>query len=160
MGMEGMKTFIVVSSTAFTMAPVYGARKISQCYRSFNLLSIMVPWLQIQSSILSCTDLIPGDFVHVIGDAHVYRTHIRPLQEQLQKLPKPFPVSEIEEIVFVSNYPRVSFCSQCYSITHPVAFMQILKINSEKKDIDAFVAADFKLIGYDPHQKIEMKLAV
>jgi len=38
--------------------------------------------------------------------------------------------------------------------------MQILKINSEKKDIDTFVAADFKLKGYDPHQKIEMKMAV
>ncbi|KAG6779535.1 hypothetical protein POTOM_015927 [Populus tomentosa] len=73
------------------------------------------------------TNLIPGDFVHVIGDAHVYHTHIRPLQEQLRKLPKPFP---------------------------------ILKINSEKKDIDTFVAADFKLMGYDPHQKIEMKMAV
>ncbi|KAL7248542.1 hypothetical protein ACSBR2_003304 [Camellia fascicularis] len=72
-------------------------------------------------------DLVPGDFVHVIGDAHVYRTHVRPLQEQLQKLPKPFP---------------------------------ILKINPEKKDIDSFVADDFKLMCYDPHQKIEMKMAV
>jgi len=35
-----------------------------------------------------------------------------------------------------------------------------LKINPKKKDIDLFVAADFKLIGYDPHQKIEMKMAV
>ncbi|KAJ6409777.1 hypothetical protein OIU84_009298 [Salix udensis] len=38
-------------------------------------------------------DLVPGDFIHVIGDAHVYHTHIRPLKEQLHKLPKPFPVS-------------------------------------------------------------------
>ncbi|XP_057503433.1 bifunctional dihydrofolate reductase-thymidylate synthase 1-like [Actinidia eriantha] len=37
-------------------------------------------------------NLVPGDFVHVIGDAHVYRTLVRPLEEQLQKLPKPFPV--------------------------------------------------------------------
>ncbi|RYR69762.1 hypothetical protein Ahy_A03g016314 isoform B [Arachis hypogaea] len=72
-------------------------------------------------------DLVPGDFIHVIGDAHVYRNHVRPLQEQLQNHPKPFP---------------------------------ILKINPKKKDIDSFVAADFNLIGYDPHQKIEMKMAV
>lgn len=38
--------------------------------------------------------------------------------------------------------------------------MQILKINPLKKDIDSFEAADFELIGYDPHQKIEMKMAV
>lgn len=45
--------------------------------------------------LLFCTDLVPGDFIHVNGDTHVYRTHVRPLQEQLQKLPKPFPVSII-----------------------------------------------------------------
>ena len=38
--------------------------------------------------------------------------------------------------------------------------MQILKINPEKKNIDSFEASDFKLIGYDPHEKIEMKMAV
>jgi Thymidylate synthase len=36
--------------------------------------------------------LQPGDFVHVIGDTHVYRTHVKPLEEQIQKQPKPFPV--------------------------------------------------------------------
>ncbi|KAG9449715.1 hypothetical protein H6P81_009680 [Aristolochia fimbriata] len=71
--------------------------------------------------------LTPGDFIHVLGDAHIYKTHVRPLQKQLQKSPKPFP---------------------------------ILKINPQKKDIDSFVAADFTLIGYDPHQKIEMKIAL
>ncbi|KAH7685825.1 Dihydrofolate reductase protein [Dioscorea alata] len=71
--------------------------------------------------------LIPGEFIHVLGDAHVYKTHVRPLQEQLQKQPKTFP---------------------------------ILKINHLKKDIDSFVASDFKLIGYDPHYKIEMKMAI
>ncbi|CAL5378471.1 unnamed protein product [Camellia sinensis] len=84
---------------------------------SYSLLTFMIAHV---------CDLVPGDFVHVIGDAHVYRTHVRPLQEQLQKLPKPFP---------------------------------ILKINPEKKDIDSFVADDFKLMCYDPHQKIEMKMA-
>lgn len=42
-----------------------------------------------------CPGLVPGDFVHVIGDAHVYRTHVKPLEDQLQKLPKPFPVSTL-----------------------------------------------------------------
>lgn len=39
------------------------------------------------------TGLKLGDFVHVIGDAHVYRTHVKPLEEQIQKQPKPFPVN-------------------------------------------------------------------
>ncbi|KAK9691058.1 hypothetical protein RND81_09G173200 [Saponaria officinalis] len=40
-------------------------------------------------------DLLPGDFIHDIGDAHVYRGHIESLQEQLKNPPKPFPVLKI-----------------------------------------------------------------
>ncbi|KAL9296399.1 hypothetical protein ACSQ67_022295 [Phaseolus vulgaris] len=95
-------------------------------------MGLGVPFNIASYALLTCMiahvcDLVPGDFNHVIGDAHVYRNHVRPLQEQLQNQPKPFP---------------------------------ILKINPKKKDIDSFVAADLKLIGYDPHQKIEMKMAV
>ncbi|XP_071730005.1 bifunctional dihydrofolate reductase-thymidylate synthase 1-like [Rutidosis leptorrhynchoides] len=103
-----------------------------QMYQRSADMGLGVPFNIASYALLTCMiahvcDLVPGDFVHVLGDAHVYSTHVRPLQDQLQKLPKPFP---------------------------------ILKINSEKKDIDAFVSEDFKLVGYDPHQKIEMKMAV
>nr|GEV66688.1 putative heat shock protein 70 family [Tanacetum cinerariifolium] len=37
---------------------------------------------------------------------------------------------------------------------------KILEINSEKKDIDAFVADDYKLIGYNRQQEIEIKRAI
>ncbi|XP_019165413.1 PREDICTED: putative bifunctional dihydrofolate reductase-thymidylate synthase [Ipomoea nil] len=103
-----------------------------QMYQRSADMGLGVPFNIASYSLLTCmiahvSGLVPGDFVHVIGDAHVYRTHVRPLQDQLQKSPRPFP---------------------------------ILKINREKKDIDSFVASDFKLIGYDPHHKIEMKMAV
>lgn len=35
-----------------------------------------------------------------------------------------------------------------------------LKINPAKTDIDSFAASDFELVGYTPHKKIEMKMAV
>ncbi|KAK6946274.1 Dihydrofolate reductase domain, partial [Dillenia turbinata] len=103
-----------------------------QMYQRSADMGLGVPFNIASYSLLTCMiayvcELVPGDFVHVLGDAHVYRTHVRPLEEQLQKLPKPFP---------------------------------ILKINSQKKNIDSFVASDFKLIGYDPHEKIGMKIAV
>ncbi|KAI8533016.1 hypothetical protein RHMOL_Rhmol11G0263500 [Rhododendron molle] len=103
-----------------------------QMYQRSADMGLGVPFNIASYALLTCMiahvcDLVPGDFVHVIGDAHVYLNHIRPLQEQLQKLPKPFP---------------------------------ILKINPQKKDIDSFVGADFELIGYEPHQKIGMKMAV
>jgi thymidylate synthase len=37
------------------------------------------------------TGLKAGDFVHVIGDAHVYLNHIDALEEQLKRAPRPFP---------------------------------------------------------------------
>jgi thymidylate synthase len=33
----------------------------------------------------------PGDFIHTIGDAHVYLNHVEALQEQLTRVPRPFP---------------------------------------------------------------------
>merc|ERR1712176_1342613 len=33
----------------------------------------------------------PGEFVHTIGDAHVYLNHIDALKEQLERLPRAFP---------------------------------------------------------------------
>ncbi|KAK9074047.1 hypothetical protein SSX86_006643 [Deinandra increscens subsp. villosa] len=103
-----------------------------QMYQRSADMGLGVPFNIASYALLTCMiahvcDLVPGDFVHVLGDAHVYSTHVRPLQDQLQKLPKPFPT---------------------------------LKINPEKKDIDTFVADDFELTGYNPHQKIEMKMAV
>ena len=32
-----------------------------------------------------------GDFIHCIGDCHVYLNHIQPLKEQLKRKPNPFP---------------------------------------------------------------------
>ncbi|CAG7886324.1 unnamed protein product [Brassica rapa] len=103
-----------------------------QMYQRSADMGLGVPFNIASYSLLTCIlahvcDLVPGDFIHVIGDAHVYKNHVRPLQEQLENPPKPFPV---------------------------------MKINPEKKHIDSFVAADFELIGYDPHKKIDMKMAV
>jgi dihydrofolate reductase / thymidylate synthase len=43
------------------------------------------------------TGLRAGDFVHVLGDAHVYNNHIDALQEQLTRQPRPFPRLVIRE---------------------------------------------------------------
>lgn len=36
-------------------------------------------------------DLKPGEFIHTIGDAHVYASHINPLIQQTKRKCKPFP---------------------------------------------------------------------
>ena len=36
-------------------------------------------------------DLDPGEFVHVLGDAHVYMDHVEALKVQLEREPREFP---------------------------------------------------------------------
>lgn len=37
---------------------------------------------------------------------------------------------------------------------------QVLNINPAKMDIDSFSFEDFELLGYEPHKKIAMQMAV
>jgi dihydrofolate reductase / thymidylate synthase len=39
--------------------------------------------------------LKPGEFIHVLGDSHVYTNHIDPLREQVARKPDPFPILKI-----------------------------------------------------------------
>ncbi|OAD54252.1 Bifunctional dihydrofolate reductase-thymidylate synthase [Eufriesea mexicana] len=73
------------------------------------------------------TNLKPGEFVHTIGDCHVYLNHVSALEEQVKRVPKSFP--------------------------H-------LKIVRNVESIDDFTINDFELIGYEPHTKISMPMAV
>ena len=38
-----------------------------------------------------------GEFVHTIGDAHIYVNHIEQIKTQLTREPKPFPTLHINE---------------------------------------------------------------
>lgn len=73
------------------------------------------------------TDLQVGEFIHTIGDAHIYLNHLEQVEKQLKRTPRELPK---------------------------------MKINPEKKDIDAFVFEDFELIDYNPHSGIKAKVAV
>ena len=57
---------------------------------SYALLTVMVAHV---------CDLRPGDFVHTLGDAHVYLNHIEPLQVQLEREPRAFPTLRIKRKV-------------------------------------------------------------
>ncbi|NVP56409.1 thymidylate synthase [Mycoplana rhizolycopersici] len=53
---------------------------------SYALLTMMVAQV---------TDLIPGDFVHTLGDAHIYSNHFEQAEQQLGRKPKPLPFMKI-----------------------------------------------------------------
>lgn len=95
-------------------------------------MGLGVPFNIASYALLTCMmaqvcGLKPGDFVHNLGNAHVYQNHVEPLLTQLERTPRPFPV---------------------------------LRVNPEVKDIDGFQASDFEIVGYAPHGKIAMEMAV
>ncbi|KAH0472584.1 MAG: hypothetical protein KVP17_002008 [Porospora cf. gigantea B] len=48
--------------------------------------------------VAAVTGYKPGDFFHVMGNTHVYRTHVEALKQQLRRLPRPFPLLNIKRV--------------------------------------------------------------
>lgn len=72
-----------------------------QMYQRSCDLGLGVPFNIASYALLTCMiahvcDLRPGDFVHTLGDAHVYSNHVEPLKEQLKNAPRPFPTLTIK----------------------------------------------------------------
>lgn len=79
---------------------------------SYSLLTYMIAHV---------TNLKPGDFIHTIGDAHIYLNHVEALQSQMMRKPRPFPkllikraISNIEDfsledfnLIGYDPYPKI-----------------------------------------------------
>ena len=103
-----------------------------QLYQRSCDMGLGVPFNIASYALLTCLlahvcDLKPGDFVHTLGDTHVYLNHVEPLKKQLLNAPRAFPT---------------------------------LRINTDTKDIDAIRFEDLEIVGYQPHKKIPMEMAV
>jgi len=57
---------------------------------SYSLLTVMIAHV---------CGLKPGEFVHTLGDAHVYTNHVEALKVQLERTPRPFPILSIKRKV-------------------------------------------------------------
>ena len=57
---------------------------------SYALLTYMIAMV---------VDMEPGEFIHVMGDAHVYSNHVDAVKEQLQRTPRTFPKLNIKRKV-------------------------------------------------------------
>jgi len=53
---------------------------------SYSLLTLMMAQV---------CGLKPGEFIHTLGNAHVYSNHVEPLKEQLKRSPRPFPIVKL-----------------------------------------------------------------
>ena len=72
------------------------------------------------------TGLAPGDFVHTLGDAHLYLNHLEQAREQLEREPYPAPTMKLNPAVddlFAFAFDDFELCDyQCHPhIKAPVA---------------------------------------
>ncbi|PZX42344.1 thymidylate synthase [Roseinatronobacter thiooxidans] len=57
----------------------------------FNIASYAL----LQMMLAKVTGLVPGTFVHTMGDAHIYSNHMEQVRTQLARSPKPLPQMQI-----------------------------------------------------------------
>ncbi|CAK0859493.1 unnamed protein product [Prorocentrum cordatum] len=63
-------------------------------------MGLGVPFNIASYSLLTCMmaqvcGLRPGEFIHTLGNAHVYENHVEPLRTQLERTPRPFPLLKV-----------------------------------------------------------------
>lgn len=77
---------------------------------SYALLTLMVAQV---------CGLQPGDFVHTLGDAHLYSNHIEQADVQCQRSPKPLPIMQLNpDIHVLEDFQFDDFVLQNYQ-SHP-----------------------------------------
>ncbi|ETI22743.1 thymidylate synthase [Cladophialophora carrionii CBS 160.54] len=75
-------------------------------------------------------DLVPGELIHTMGDAHVYLDHIDALKEQLLREPREFPT------------------------------LNVKRDDRGSGEMDGWKVDELEVVGYKPHGGIKMKMSV
>lgn len=77
---------------------------------SYALLTLMVA---------QTTNLAPGEFIHTLGDAHLYSNHLDQARLQLEREPRPLPKLEIDPTVRELSAFRFEHCRLVGYDPHP-----------------------------------------
>jgi len=83
----------------------------------FNIASYAL----LQSILANILNLVPGEFVHTFGDAHIYHNSIDQVKEQLTREPKKLPkliMPNLDSIDALNNYSVDDFVLEGYE-SHP-----------------------------------------
>ena len=79
-----------------------------------------------------------GDFIHTMGDAHIYLNHVDALKEQIKRSPREFP-----QLIIKKEEPTKE-----------------ATIDERLKMLESFRYEDIEVVGYNSHGKISMPMAV
>ena len=61
----------------------------------FNIASYAL----LTQMIAQVCNLLPGEFIHTFGDAHIYLNHEEQVKLQLSRIPKPYPLLKLNSAV-------------------------------------------------------------
>ncbi|KAK3811710.1 MAG: thymidylate synthase [Linnemannia elongata] len=103
----------------------------------FNIASYAL----LTKMIAHVTDLDCGEFIHTMGDTHIYLDHTEALKIQIEREPRAFPKLYIRP-------------SQTNGAETEGGVKRTIS------NIDEFELEDFVLEGYEPHKKIDMVMSV
>jgi len=101
-----------------------------QMYQRSADMGLGVPFNIASYSLLTCmiahvTNLKPGEFIHTLGDAHVYNNHITALEKQLERTPRPFPTLQFQrQVLNIDDFIASDFSVQGYD-PHPKIAMDM-----------------------------------
>lgn len=77
---------------------------------SYSLLTMMIAQL---------TGLKPGEFIHTLGDAHIYKNHIEQVKLQLTREPRPLPTMKLNpNVTSIFDFTYDDFTLEGYD-PHP-----------------------------------------
>eukprot|EP00375_Theileria_parva_P001467 XP_764139.1 dihydrofolate reductase-thymidylate synthase [Theileria parva strain Muguga] len=83
---------------------------------SYSLLTYMIAQI---------CGLKPGEFVHNLGDAHIYNNHIDAIKEQISRVPYPFPTLRLnKDITRIEDFTIDDIKVENYR-SHPVIKMEM-----------------------------------
>lgn len=108
----------------------------------FNIASYSL-FLYLLARVTGCE---AGEFIHVLGDAHIYSNHVQVLKQQCEREPRAFPRLEIikQDPFFGDWRARRASAS----------------VEDMLAELESFEWEDLKLVGYEPHGKLSMKMAI
>ena len=106
---------------------------------SYAILTILIAYV---------TGCEPGEFVHCLGDAHIYTDHIEPLKEQIMRTPRSFPKIFVEKEQDESDdFKQARMARMQWSTDEAI------------KKLEAFEFTRLRVESYDPYPKIVMKMS-